>query len=352
MRVGAMVAAVAVTAMGLALGGDVSRSGVVRSRAVTFLVADASLGYAQEMSAGFSAGAADVPGVAPSVLGSGVGDTTHQLAATGEMINQPHAGVSLFTWNPELLAEPVAAARAAGIPVIAVHTPPAPGSGIRLYVGNDDYRLGQTLGEQVAGMIPPGMQGSVVLGASVPGALAIDERTAGVRDWLARVRPRLTVLGPFDTKEDPAASQEAWKTLVRTNPGAAAFVGTGDTDAATLAGLHLADHGAWVGGGFGVDDIALDAVSAGNFALVSPELYVQGAVAGRLQAAAARGDVLPEGWLVVPGRAIGPTGVPAIRSRQSSERMRSLYLSDQVDELVTNPDAHLRPLTDVADSLS
>jgi ribose transport system substrate-binding protein len=107
-----------------------------------------------------------------------------------------------------------------------------------------------------------------------------------------------------------------------------------------------------VAGGFGVDDIALDAVSAGNFTLVSPELYVQGAVAGRLLAAAARGDVLPEGWLVVPGRAIGPTDVPAIRSRQSSARMRSLYLKDQVDELVTNPDAHLRPLTDLADSLS
>jgi ribose transport system substrate-binding protein len=352
MRVMGMVAAVAVTAMGLALGGDVAGPGAGHSRTVTFLVADASLGYAEEMSAGFAAGAAEVRGIAYSVRGSAVGDTTHQLGATRDMVDEAHTGVSLFTWNPELLAEPVAAARAAGIPVIAVHTPPAPGSNIGLYVGNDDYRLGQQLGQQLARMIPPGEQGSVILGTSVPGALALDERTAGVRDWLARVRPRLSILGPFDTKEDLAASQEAWKTLVRTNPGAVAFAGTGDTDAATLARLRVAGHATWVAGGFGVDDIARDAVRAGNFALVSPELYVQGAVAGRLQAAAARGDTLPQGWLVVPGQTIGVADVTAIRSRQSSARMRELYLQDEIDELVTNPSAHLRPLTAIGDSLS
>jgi ribose transport system substrate-binding protein len=352
MRVMGMVAAVAVAAMGLAAGGDVARPGAAHSRAVTFLVADASLGYAEEMSEGFAAGAAAVRGVAYSVRGSAVGDTNHQMGATRDMIDEPHTGVSLFTWNPELLAEPVAAARAAGIPVIAVHTPPAPGSGISLYVGNDDYRLGEQLGQQLAGMIPPGEQGSVVLGSSVPGALALDERTAGIRDWLARVRPRLTVLGPFDTKENPAATQEAWETLVRTNPGAVAFVGTGDTDAAALARLRVAGHDSWVAGGFGADDVALNAVSAGNFALVSPELYVQGAVAGRLQAAAARGDTLPQGWLVVPGLPIGVADVPAIRSRQSSARMRELYLEDEIDELVTSPNAHLRPLTAIEGSLS
>jgi ribose transport system substrate-binding protein len=348
MRVVPMMAAVAAIAMGAALGGDVSRPEVARNPAVTLLVADSTLGYAREISMGFAAGVAQVPGVAQRVLGSAVGDTTHQLAAAREVLGQARSGVSLFTWNPELLAQPLAAARADGTEVIAVHTPPPPGSGIRLYVGNDDYALGQMLGQQLATMIPPGMQGTVVLGAAVPGTLALDRRSAGVRDWLNRVCPRLTVLGPFDTKQDPAASREAWTTLVRANPHAVAFVGIGDTDAATLAGVRAAAGGQWVAGGFGLDDAALQAVRTGTFALVSPELFVQGAVAGRLQAAAARGDALPEGWLVTPGLAIEPDDVSWIRTRQLSARLRVLSADGEIDDLVTNASAHLRPLADAS----
>jgi ribose transport system substrate-binding protein len=213
---------------------------------------------------------------------------------------------------------------------------------------HDDYKLGRMLGQQLETMIPPGMQGTVVLGTSVPGALALDRRSAGVRDWLNRVRPRLSILGPFDTKQDPAASQEAWTTLLRANPYAVAFVGIGDNDAATLARLRASGPGGWLAGGFGLDDMALTAVRTGKFALVSPELYVQGAVAGRLQAAAARGDALPEGWLVTPGLPITAADVPAIRARQASA-VRSPGVAD---ELVTDAPAHLRPLEDVQGSLS
>jgi ribose transport system substrate-binding protein len=337
-----VVPMLAVLAIGLSLGGDLARPDVAREPAVSFLVADATLGYAQELAMGFAAGAAEVPGVASSQRGAAVGDTTNQLAMARDVLGQPHTGVSLFTWNPELLAQ-VTDRR-----VIAVHTPPALGSGIRLYVGNDDYKLGRMLGQQLETMIPPGMQGTVVLGTSVPGALALDRRSAGVRDWLNRVRPRLSILGPFDTKQDPAASQEAWTTLLRANPYAVAFVGIGDNDAATLARLRASGTGGWLAGGFGLDDMALTAVRTGKFALVSPELYVQGAVAGRLQAAAARGDALPEGWLVTPGLPITAADVPAIRARQASA-VRSPGVAD---ELVTDAPAHLRPLEDVQGSLS
>jgi ribose transport system substrate-binding protein len=337
--------------LGLSAGGDVARPDVARDPAVTFLVADASLGYAQEMSMGFAAGASAVPGVASSERGSEVGDTSNQLAVARDVLTGSRTGVSVFTWNPELLAQPLGAAHATGDRVIAVHTPPAVGSGIRLYVGNDDYKLGQMLGRQLTAMIPFGMQGTIVLGCSVPGALAPDRRAAGLRDWLTRERPRLSVLGPFDTKQDPAAGREAWMTLLRANPYAVAFVGIGDNDAATLARLRAGTDGGWLAGGFGLDDMALAAVRKGKFALVSPELYLQGAVAGRLQAAAARGDALPDGWLVTPGRAITAADVPMIRARQASARTRARWFRDQVNELVVNSRAAVRPLEDVPGSL-
>jgi len=351
MRVVPMVAAVAAVAMGLSTGGDVARPDVARDPAVTFLVADASLGYAQELSMGFAAGAAAVPGVAAGVRGSAVGDTSNQLAVARDVLGERRTGVSLFTWNPELLAQPLGAAPATGDRVIAVHTPPAVGSGIRLFVGNDDYRLGRMLGRELTTMIPFGLQGTVVLGTSVPGALSPDRRAAGLRDWLTRERPRLRVLGPFDTKQDPAAEQEAWTTLLRANPYAVAFVGIGDNDAATLAQLRTGSDGGWLAGGFGLDDMALGAVRTGKFALVSPELYLQGAVAGRLQAAAARGDALPDGWLVTPGRTITAADVPMIRARQATAGSRAGWFRHQVNELVVNSRTHLRPIEDVPGSL-
>ena len=74
-------------------------------------------------------------------------------------------------------------------------------------------------------------------------------------------------------------------------------------------------------------------------------------MAGRLQAAAARGEPLPDGWLVTPGRPIGPAHVPAIRARQSSPLARARAVETVVDELVANPQAHLRPLEAVQGSL-
>jgi ribose transport system substrate-binding protein len=339
----------AVLCLALSLGGG-QHHPVVRSGEVAFLAADSTMGYVQELSMGFADGAAAVSGAAHIERGSAVGDTTSQLAMARDLSNHPRTGVTVFTWNPELLAGPLATAREAGTPVIAVHTPPAPASGIRLFVGNDDYQLGETLAAELATMIPPGMRGSVVLGSSVPGAAALDERTAGVRDWLTRTRPRLSLLGPFDTKQEPAASQDAWKTLVRANPDAVAFVGTGDTDAATLAQVRLATGGTWPAGGFGLDEAALNAVAAGRFALVSPELYLMGAVAGRLQAAAARGYPLPEGWLVTPGLTIKPADVRRIRGRQSSRRLRQLVAEDEATDLAVNYQLHLRPLDDVTGS--
>jgi ribose transport system substrate-binding protein len=351
MRLARTVVPATVLCLALSLGGGVHHP-AVSSGAVTFLAADSTMGYVQELSTGFADGAAAVSGVTNSERGSAVGDTTSQLAVARDLSNHPRIGVTVFTWNPELLAGPLATAREVGTPVIAVHTPPAPASGIKLFVGNDDYQLGETLAAQLATMIPPGMRGSVILGSSVPGAAALDERTAGVRSWLTRTRPRLRLLGPFDTKQEPASSRDAWKTLVRANPEAVAFVGTGDTDAATLAEVRVATGGAWLAGGFGLDEAALSAVSAGRFALVSPELYLMGAVAGRLQATAVKGYPLPQGWLVTPGLTIRPADVRRIRVRQSSNRLRLLADEDEITDLAVNYQAHLRPLNDVTGSAS
>lgn len=313
--------------------------------AVAFLTADAGLDYTQEMTYGFGAGVERVGGVWHDETGTEVGDTTQQFRTLQDLRRTHPGGLSVFTQSPELLATSLAQAVESGTPVVAVDSPPAFGSEVSLYIGNNNYLLGTMLADQAAGRLHASTAGSVVLGTSVPGAPGLDLRIAGMRDELHRLLPHARVLGPFDTKQDPAANREAWQVLVDANPAALAFLGSGDADAYNLAGIRVRTHGTWVAGGFSLDRRALFAVRSGSLVLVSPEQFVQGMVAGMLEAMYAKyGTPLPRGWIVTPGLAITSANVEAIMTRQESMTNHLSWFRQTVDEIVMRPDTVLRPL--------
>jgi len=313
--------------------------------AVAFLAADAALDVTQEMTVGFGFGVDRIGGVAHDESGTDVGDTTRQFSTLRNLRMSYPGGLSVFTQSPELLAGSLAETVESGTPVVAVDSPPAAGSGVSLYVGNNNYLLGTMLAEQAAGRLPAAATGVVVLGTSVPGAPALDLRVTGIRDELRRRLPHVQVLGPFDTKQDPVANRAAWRVLVGANPGALAFLGTGDADAYNLASIRSRTRGAWVAGGFSLDRRALRAVRSGELILVSPEPFLQGAVAGMLQAAYAKdGSPLPRGWLVTPGLPITAANVDEIAARQESMASRARWFQRSVDLIAARPEAYLRPL--------
>jgi ABC-type sugar transport system substrate-binding protein len=339
-----LAAAVTVVALSFSLGGCTLRRNVP-DPAVGFLTADLGLGYVREMTMGFAAAVVETGGVRHTETGPPIGDTARQLEMLQELHGQAGNGMSVFTWTPELLAGTMAQTGEAGTPVIAVHTPPAPGSEVTLFIGNDNFTMGEVLADQVASLLPPDAEGMVVLGTAVPGAEALDQRIAGLRSRLPQVRPKVRLLGPFDTKQDPAASMKAWELLVAANPDALAFVGTGDSDARNLARLRGQATRPWIGAGFGVDDIAVQAVQRGHYALVSPETFVQGAIAGYLQAGyAKRALTLPTGWVVTPALAITKGNAALILTRQSSTKLRADAARLVVRDIVSHLSDHLRPL--------
>src|SRR5262249_45338981 len=187
-------------------------------------------------------------------------------------------GVSVFTLSPELFADPVADATRAGIPVIAVDNPPPPGSHLPLFIGNDNYQLGQMLADEAIGRLPADATGTVVIGTTTPGVPVLDLRAEGMRDQFHKRLPRVTVIGPFDTKQDVAANLAAWRVLVDANPQALAFLGTCAADGWNLAAIRRQVHGRWLAGAYDLDARALQAVKEGNLLLVSPEHFVKGAL--------------------------------------------------------------------------
>lgn len=302
-------------------------------RRVTLLVGSRQLSVSKEMGAGFHAGVGQVPEVTAAVTGPETSDGPRAVRMFEELTRTSPAGISIFTLNPDMFLEPVARAVAAGIPLIAVDNPPADTTELGLFVGNDNYELGRLLARAVvAELAPAPSTGTIVLGTPVPGITVLDLRADGIRDEFARLLPRLTVLGPFDSKLEAAANRAAWTVLVDANLDAVAFVGTGDADSYNLGTLRRERGARWTAGAFDLDPRALEAVRTGNLVVVSPEHYLKGAIAGRLHAAhAAEGAALPKGWIRVPGlvvttanieRGPRPAGVRRHQGGQPAEPAR------------------------------
>ncbi|MDT5036138.1 MAG: ribose transport system substrate-binding protein [Micromonosporaceae bacterium] len=311
---------------------------------VAFVMSNTQLNFATEMADGFRFGVKHVGGVETVVEGPTLVDGQQQLEMFQALTKSSPDGISVFTLTPDLLAQPLADAGKSGIPLIAVDNQPPPSSNVKLFVGNDNYRLGQQLADEVIAKLPPDATGKIVIGTSAPGVPVLDRRANGMRDEIRKKLPGATVVGTFDSKQYASPNLASWTTLVKANPTALAFMGTGDEDSSSLATIHKSTQGAWLAAGFDLNPRALQGVKDGDLLLMSPEHFVKGALAGRLQAKHAKdGKPLPEGWLYTPGLAVNQTNIDAIIARQASLEARESYFAPQIDRLLVDA-SYLRPL--------
>jgi ribose transport system substrate-binding protein len=314
---------------------------------VGFVVANKQLNFSKEMVEGFQSGVAQVGGVQEEAVGPDIVDGAKQLQMFQDLTGTAKGGISVFTLSPELFAGPLADAVHSGIPVIAVDSPPLPASNVSLFVGNDNYELGRMLADLVIAKMPADATGRIVIGTSSPGVPVLALRARGIRDEIKAKLPGVTPFGPLDTKQEVAANQAAWRTLVKVNPHALAFIGTGDADGWNLAKIRRSTKGKWLAGAFDLDPKSLAAVKQGDLVLVSPEHFIKGAVAGRLQAQHTKdGKPLPEGWIYTPGLAVNRDNIDKVLARQASPQAKAAGLAAEIDKIVAGS-AHPRPLKDV-----
>ncbi|MDR6322903.1 sugar ABC transporter substrate-binding protein [Actinoplanes couchii] len=314
---------------------------------VGFVVANKQLNYSQEMSLGFIAGVDAVGGVSYQVDGPNIVDGPRQVSLFRDMLKSTPAGLSVFTLSPDLFAEPMAEAVGEGMPIIAVDSQPLAAADVDLFIGNDSYQLGRLLAREVIEQLPSDASGKIVIGTSAPGVPVLDHRAKGIRDEITERLPGVAVFGPFDTKQEVEANLDAWSTLIKVNSSALAFIGTGDADGWNLAEIRRNSGANWLAGAFDIDSKSLAAVRAGDLILVSPEHYIKGAVAGRLQAEHAKtGKALPQGWLYVPGLAVDKSNVDEILARQATVATRADAFAARIDQVLTDP-SYLRPISEV-----
>jgi ribose transport system substrate-binding protein len=312
-----------------------TRSGVPQ---VAFVMPNSQLNMSVEMADGFRAGVDAVGGVDRTVLGPSVTDPAKEVQMFHDVTPRARDGISILALAPELFAEPLANAADAGIPLISVGNVPPPTSNVTLFIGNDNYELGRLLADEIADTLPPDPAGTIVLGTPGPGVQMLDRRVDGIRDRLRQRLPRVKVIGAFDTKQDVPSNAAAWQTLVKANPDALAFLGAGSTDGFNLAAIRKATGATWRAGAFDLDPSSLRGVLEGNLVLVSPENYVNGAVAGRLLATRAKnGKTLPTGWMYNAGLVVNQANIAEIAARQASPAAKQAWFAKQIEAVLSDP---------------
>jgi len=316
---------------------------------VAFLIPSSPTAFfVRDMVDGFRSGVKQIGGVDQVIDGPPNADGQRQVQIFQDLIKTNKDGISVFTLSPDLLAQPMAAAEKSGIPLIAVDNPAPPSSNVKLFIGNDNTVLGQQLADEMITKLAAGATGKIVIGTSQPGLPVLDKRASGMRAEIRKKLPGVSVVGPFDSGWEPGTNLAAWTTLVKANPTALAFMGTGEVDGYNLAAIRRSTKGKWLAAAFDLSPNSMRAVESGDLLLVSPEHFVKGAIAGRLQAQHAKdGKPLPEGWLYTPGLAVNQTNIDAIIARQATIEAREAYFAPEIDKILSDK-SYLRPMSQVS----
>ena len=341
---------IAITAAVLLLAGCGSSAGGGSGAKLGFAVATTSEDFAQQMADGGKFAAAKFDGVELQVSGPPGVDGPAEVKLLQDLGRTSTDGIAVMNLAPDLFVRPMADIVKKDIPLVAVDTVPLDGSDVNTYVGNDNLGIGRMLAEEAIRLLGPNASGTVVVGTTVPGVPVLDQRAKGIKEAFADKLPNVKVLGPFETKIEPTQNFGIWNGLVKANPTALAFLGTGDQDSYNLAKIKQENHGTYLTAGFDLNAATLRAVEDGtNFATLSPEHFMKGAVAIRLLAEATKdGKALPEGWIDSGALLVTKDNVGEVIARQQSDAAKEKYFGPRLDEFFANLDEHTRPLKEAS----
>ncbi|MPZ84589.1 MAG: substrate-binding domain-containing protein [Actinophytocola sp.] len=329
------VRGLAIVASALLLAGCGATSGGSEATKLGFAVATTSEDFAQQMADGGEYAAAKFDGVELQVSGPPGVDGPAEVKLLQDLGRTAVDGIAVENLAPDLFVRPMADLVDQDRRLVAVDTVPLDGSNVATYVGNDNAAIGRMLAEEAIRLLGQDASGTVVVGTTVPGVPVLDQRANGIKEAFAEKLPNVKVLGPFETKIEPTLNFGIWNGLVKANPRALAFLGTGDQDSYNLAKIKQENNGTY-----------LTAVEDGtNFATLSPEHFMKGAVAIRMLAEAATEDKpMPEGWVDSGALLVTKDNVAEIIARQESDSAKDEWFGPKLDEFFADLDSHTRPL--------
>lgn len=298
----------------------------------------------QEMAWGAEAGA-EAAGVNIASSAPNSVDPPAQVSQFQAATHTAKNGITVESVAPELFLRPFKEATEENIPIATMDAPPPEGSGVNLFVGNDNVKVGEVLAEKMVEKLPD--SGEVVIGNDIPGLVLLEQRIEGMENVLKKEKPGLDIQGPFAVGSEPAENYNHWNDLVKAHPNAVAYMAPGDQDAVSWQKIQKATGKKFLAGACDVDPIALEAVKNGYvYALGDPWHFMKGYISASLLAEAAKsGEPLTEGWWN-PGQGyVTSENVDEIIEREESQANRIEYFQPIAEEQLKNPSKYLKPLS-------
>lgn len=312
---------------------------------IAFVYDTTSENFAQEMSLG-AAAAAKATGVTLTNTAPPTASGSQQVQLFQAAEQTSKNGIALATLFPDLFIRPFKQAESASIPTIAVDAPPAAGSGVTLFIGNDNFYLGVQLANALLPRIPRSAKGQILIGTDTPGLPVLTARNQGFETTVKKARPGVTFLN-FDSTQEPSTNYSAWSSAVQSHPNALAYVGPGSQDAASMYEIEKKTGKHYLVGADDLDPNSLAGVAAGLVqALVSPEHWLKGYIAVSLLAEhALHGTPLPTGWWNPGSLVVDKANIAQIMARQSSAASRTAFFQKEVAFELAHPSKYLKPMS-------
>jgi ribose transport system substrate-binding protein len=161
-----------------------------------FVAANLQVPYWQAAGAGFARAVAQLK-VRSDYLGPKTYDPTAERDALDKAVQQKATGILLAVTDPVLLKDSIDKAIAAGIPVVTMDSD-APASKRLFFIGTNNYQVGLTGGQRLAGELKG--KGNVVV-FTMPDQHNMQDRLRGYRDALDRTGIKITRV--VDIQGDP-----------------------------------------------------------------------------------------------------------------------------------------------------
>lgn len=311
---------------------------------VGFITETSSLNFAAEMAAGAQYAANQYHVNAQIVAPPNIDDEA-AVKLFQDLTRTAKDGIGVQTLAPDLFVRPETQAIQEGIPVIAVDVEAPASTGITTFVGNDNVQAGALLADEAIRRLPANASGTVIVGIDTPGVPTLTSRFQGIKQAFNSKLPKVQVLGPFDSQQEPQANYNAWVSLIKAHPNALAYLGVGNTDNASLARIKQAQHGTYLTAAFDLDPVGLQAVKNGvNYALVDPEHFLKGYIAMRLLIEhALHGTAIPKGWWNPGSQLVTQANVQTIIDRQATLASKGAYFMPLINKEFANPAAQIQP---------
>jgi ribose transport system substrate-binding protein len=167
-------------------------------------------------------------------------DEAKQAELLRSFIAQKVDGIAVSCTNPEILSGPINEAVAASIPVTTWDSD-SPNSKRMAFYGLDDYKAGEIIAREVGEMI--GGKGKVAIMTGVPDATNLVMRVKGVRDYMRKNFPDVTLLPPVYCHDDVDKAVQAVDSTMRIHPDLAAWAMVGGWPLFSASGLSSVDPG-------------------------------------------------------------------------------------------------------------